>query len=160
MDRCYMQIRCRPQDAPRFEALDFILSTPEDGDSCVILIDAESSYALDPDLPTDIPWTGASGPGDSYDAAEYACDGKDLLCVPCANDGQGYIIQWDATLNEPTDASLAALRHFFDLRERANEALDGKAEIEKAEVDDRDCTCANYSWYGEGHCSACPCSAH
>jgi hypothetical protein len=24
--------------------------------------------------------------------------------------------------------------------------------------DERDCTCANYSWYGEGHCSACPCA--
>ena len=24
--------------------------------------------------------------------------------------------------------------------------------------DERDCTCANYSWYGKGHCSACPMS--
>jgi hypothetical protein len=28
------------------------------------------------------------------------------------------------------------------------------------EPDDRDCTCANYSWYGPGHASACPLSPH
>jgi hypothetical protein len=74
------------------------------------------------DWPTDIPYTGSAGNGDQYDGCEFACDGKEYREVSVGIQG-GYLVDWDAKLNEPGDRSLAAIRLYHDVNERACELL-------------------------------------
>ncbi|NBU11829.1 MAG: hypothetical protein EBS84_22995, partial [Proteobacteria bacterium] len=66
-DRCYMQVTCRRQDIPEFEALGFHLEFEQSPDSPIVeLIDEEANYAHADQLPTDIPFTAWHGAGGNY----------------------------------------------------------------------------------------------
>ena len=123
-DRCYMQVACRRQDAQRFTDIGFEPHTKQGPDSpSITMIDEEADYGHDGELPDDVPWVGKSSPGGNYGASRYACDGKELVEVESGFNNYGYVVEWDTTLNEPVDSSLAEIRHFMDVRERAREML-------------------------------------
>jgi hypothetical protein len=123
-DRCYVQLICRKEDAPRFEAIAFNLQDENAGPGLVEMTDHERNggTCYGEDWPTDIPYTGSAGNGDQYDGCEFACDGKEYREVSTGIQG-GYLVEWDAKLNEPGDRSLAAIRLYHDVNERACELL-------------------------------------
>lgn len=122
-DRCYMQITCRQQDRHRFEALGFhpeFTDTPPAGPT-VELIDPGADYGHANRLPTDIPFLASHDATGNYGARRIACDGRRIAEVPATS--EGFTIEWDATKRRPTATSLARLRRYFAVIQRARERL-------------------------------------
>jgi len=120
-DRCYMQVTCRRQDRHRFEALGFhpeFTDTPTDG-PVVELIDTGADYGHANHLPTDVPFLASHDAGGSFGARRIACDGRRMAEVPATN--EGFVVEWDATKNSPTTASLARIRRYIAAFQRAQE---------------------------------------
>jgi len=118
-----MQGTCRRQDRPRFEALGFhpeFTDAPTDG-PVVELIDAGADYGHANHLPTDVPFLATHDATGSYGARRIACDGRRTAEVPAI--GEGFIIEWDASKRRPTTASLARIRCYFAVQQRAQRRL-------------------------------------
>ena len=122
-DRCYMQVTCRRQDRQRFEALGFhpeFTDTPTDG-HVVELIDAGADYGHANRLPTDVPFLASHDTGGNFGARRIACDGRRTAEVPATSDG--FIVEWDASKRRPTTASLARIRRYFAVQQRAQRRM-------------------------------------
>ena len=118
-DRCYMQVTCRRQDRHRFEALGFhpeFTDTPTDG-PVVELIDAGADYGHANHLPTDVPFLASHDASGNFGARRIACDGRRTAEVAATS--EGFLVEWDATKNSPTTASLARIRRYFAVLRRA-----------------------------------------
>ena len=111
-DRCYMQVTCRRQDIPEFEALGFHVEFEHSPDSPIVeLIDEEANYAHADQLPTDIPFTAWHGAGGNYGDGKIACDGNHYAEVSANQDG--FVVRFDDTTNQPTQESLDGIRHYL-----------------------------------------------
>ena len=120
-DHCYMQVTCRRQDRPRFEALGFhpeFTDTPTDG-PVVELIDTGADYGHANHLPTDVPFLASHDAGGNFGARRIACDGHRTVEVPATS--EGFVVEWDATKNSPATANLARLRRYIAVLQRAQE---------------------------------------
>lgn len=122
-DRCYMQITCRRQDIPLFEALGFHLDFEQTPDSPLVeLIDEEANYAHYDALPRDVPYHGFHSAGDNYGSHNLACDGKRYADVETGHDGD-YVIHWNPKTNRPTAESLRRIRKYLAVLERSRQQL-------------------------------------
>ncbi|MEQ2009756.1 MAG: hypothetical protein ABMA26_23470 [Limisphaerales bacterium] len=111
-DRCYMQVTCRRQDIPEFEALGFHVEFEQSPDSPIVeLIDEEANYAHADQLPTDIPFTAWHGAGGNYGDGKIACDGNHYAEVSANRDG--FVVSWDEATNQPAQESLASIRDYL-----------------------------------------------
>lgn len=131
-DRCYMQISCRRQDMKRFEALGFhpeFTDTLTDG-SVVELIDVGADYGHANRLPTDVPFLATHDATGSFGARRIACDGLRTAEVPATS--EGFVVEWDATKNSPTTASLARVRRYVAVLKRAQLCLVAKPRLHRA----------------------------
>lgn len=120
-DRCYMKISCRRQDRHRFEALGFqpeFTDTPTDG-PVVELIDTGADYGHANRLPTDVPFLANHDATGSFGARRIACDGRRTVEVPATS--EGFVVEWDATKNSPTIASLVRIRRYLAVQQRAQQ---------------------------------------
>ncbi|KAF0178514.1 MAG: hypothetical protein FD161_1819 [Limisphaerales bacterium] len=120
-DRSYMQVTCRQQDRHRFEALGFhpeFTDTPPAGPT-VELIDPGADYGHASRLPTDIPFLATHDATGSFGARRIACDGCRTAEVPATS--EGFTIEWDATKRRPTTASLARIRCYVAVLQRAQQ---------------------------------------
>ena len=118
-----MQVTCRRQDISRFEALGFhpeFTDTPTDG-PVVELIDTGADYGHANHLPTDVPFLASHDAGGNFGARRIACDGHRTVEVPATS--EGFVVDWDATKNSPTIASLVRIRSYFAVLKRAQEML-------------------------------------
>ena len=112
-DRCYMQVTCRRQDIPLFEALGFHLEFEQSPDSPVVeLIDEEANYAHADHLPTEVPFLASHGAGGNYGDGKIACDGNRYAEVEAGHDG-GFVVWWTKTSNRPTAPNLATVRRYL-----------------------------------------------
>ncbi len=111
-DRCYMEVRCRREDAPLFEELGFTIQDDEPLPPIVRLVDEEANYAHFGELPENVPWLGESGSGGCYNGAQYACDGVELLQVDETQEGD-IIVRWDHVKNEPREADANNVRAYY-----------------------------------------------
>ena len=119
-DRCYMQVTCRRQDIPEFEALGFHLEFEQSPNSPIVeLIDEEANYAHADQLPTDIPFTAWHGAGGNYGDGKIACDGNHYAEVSANHDG--FVVRWDQTTNQPTQESIAGIRDYLAVHQTVQE---------------------------------------
>ena len=119
-DRCYMQVTCRRQDIPVFDALGFHLDFEQAPDCPIVeLIDEEANYAHADALPTDIPFTAWHCAGDNYGDGRIACDGERYAEVGA--NGDGFVVAWDYETNQPTPQSLAAIRDYLAIHQTVQE---------------------------------------
>ena len=119
-----MQVTCRRQDRPRFEALGFhpeFTDTPTDS-PVVELIDTGADYGHANLLPTDVPFLANHDAGGNFGARRIACDGRRTAEVPATT--EGFIVEWDATKNSPTTASLARIQSYFAVLQRAQRRIE------------------------------------
>lgn len=112
-----MEVTCRPQDVPRFEALGFVLQT-EPGQYPAQLVDEQANYAHGDEMPGDIPYTAQHGAGSEYGHGEVVCDGREFSEVSCGTLG-GYVLPWDFEKNEPDATSVANVRRHVELWNKA-----------------------------------------
>ena len=122
-DRCYMQVTCRRQDRHRFEALGLhpeFTDTPTDG-PVVKLVDTGADYGHANRLPTDVPFLATHDATGSFGARRIACDGRRTAEMPATS--EGFIVEWDALKNSPTTRSLARIRRYFAVWQRAQQLL-------------------------------------
>jgi len=118
-----MQVTCRRQDRPRFEALGFhpeFTDTSSDG-PVVELVDAGADYGHVNHLPREVPFLASHDAGGNFGARRIACDGRRTAEVPAT--GEGFIIEWDASKRRPTTASLARIRRYIAVLKRAQKML-------------------------------------
>ena len=119
-DRCYMQVTCRRQDIPEFEALGFHLEFEQSPNSPIVeLIDEEANYAHADQLPTDIPFTAWHGAGGNYGDGKIACDGYHYAEVSANQDG--FVVGWDQASNQPTQESIAGIRDYLAVHQTVQE---------------------------------------
>lgn len=122
-DRCYMQVTCRRQDRRRFEALGLhpeFTDTPTAGPT-IELIDAGADYGHANRLPTDVPFLASHDATASFGARRIACDGRRTAEVPATS--EGFVVEWDALKRRPANASVARIRRYFALLQRAQQRL-------------------------------------
>ena len=127
-DRCYMQVTCRRQDRHRFEALGFhpeFTDTPTDG-PVVELIDPGADYGHACQLPTDLPFLASHDATAGFGARRIACDGRWTAEVPATS--EGFIIEWEVPKRRPIAASLARIRRYFAVLQRAQRKLLARAK--------------------------------
>ena len=127
-----MQVTCRRQDRHRFEALGFhpeFTDTPTDG-PVVELIDTGADYGHANRLPTDIPFLATHDATASFAARRIACDGRRTAEVPATS--EGFVVEWDATKNSPTTASLARIRRYIAVLKQAQRRLAAKPRLHRA----------------------------
>ena len=120
-DRCYMQVTCRRQDVSRFEALGFhseFTDTPASGPT-LELIDPGADYGHANHLPTDIPFLASHDATASFGARRIACDGRRTAEVPATS--EGFTVEWNVRKRRPTAASLARMRRYFAVLQRAQQ---------------------------------------
>ena len=118
-----MQLTCRRQDMSWFEALGFhleFMDTPPAGPT-VELIDPSADYGHANRLPTDVPFLASHDATGSYGARRIACDGRRIAEMPATS--EGFIVEWDAAKRRPTATSLARLRRYFAVLQRAQRRL-------------------------------------
>ncbi|TXT46361.1 MAG: hypothetical protein FD140_4497 [Limisphaerales bacterium] len=119
-DRCYMQVTCRREDIPEFEALGFHVEFEQSQDSPIVeLIDEEANYAHADLLPTDIPFTATHGAGGNYGDGKIACDGNHYAEVSANQDG--FVVSWDEASNQPAQESLARIRDYLAVHQTVQE---------------------------------------
>lgn len=158
-DRCYMSIVCRHKDRKAFEDLGFgdaEYAVSADGQvafdksdalpDLVMLEETEANYAYSGRMPTDVPWYGSSGQGDSYGPSVYACDGTGEICeLEASDDGHpmcGIVIVEGKPQPNPEDMEIAA--KYFDMLARTRRSLgmnpipDWKPLAEEPEPDPAD----------------------
>lgn len=122
-DRCHMQVTCRRQDISRFEALGFhpeFTDTPTAG-PVVELIETGADYGHANRLPTEVPFLASHDAGGNFGARRIACDGRRTVEVPATS--EGFVVAWDATKNSPTTASLARIRRYIAVLQRAQQLM-------------------------------------
>jgi len=121
-DRCYMHVTCRRQDRDRFEALGFVLEYESGPESLIVeLADPEANYAHTGELPTNIPYSAYNGPGSEYGECKMVCDGEEFVEVCATRDG--FVVDWDFKADQPTEKSLAQIRHYLAVQKRAAKFL-------------------------------------
>lgn len=126
-DRCYMQVTCRRQDIPLFEALGFHLEFEQSPDCAVVeLIDEEANYAHADQLPAEVPFLASHGAGGNYGDGKIACDGNHYAEVGCTSDG--FVVIWDRQTDAPTPESLERIRHYFAVHQTVRELFTSLAE--------------------------------
>lgn len=120
-DRCYMQVTCRRQDQPAFEALGFHLEFEESADCPIIeMIDEEANYAHHGVLPAKVPFLASHGPGGNYGDGLIACDGQRYAEVEAGHDG-GFVLHWDEKTNQPASESQAHVREYLAVHQTVQE---------------------------------------
>ena len=91
---------------------------PTDG-PVVELIDTGADYGHATRLPTDVPFLASHDAGGNFGARRIACDGHRTVEVPATS--EGFVVEWEATKNSPTTASLARIRRYIAAFQRAQE---------------------------------------
>ena len=91
-DRCHVEMLCHKVDVKRFEELGFVKAAwANPSDHLARMFDEQANYGAESDLQaladTGVAFIGASGAGDEYHAAVFACDGKRLVSVNSLSDG-------------------------------------------------------------------------
>ena len=127
-----MQVTCRRQDRHRFEALGFhpeFTDMPTDG-PVVELIDTGADYGHATRLPTDVPFLASHDAGGNFGARRIACDGHRTVEVPATS--EGFVVEWEATKNSPTTASLARIRRYIAVLKQAQRRLAAKPRLHRA----------------------------
>jgi hypothetical protein len=115
-----MQVTCRRQDIPVFDALGFHLDFEQAPDCPIVeLIDEEANYAHADQLPTDLPFTAWHGAGGNYGDGKIACDGNHYAEVSANQDG--FVVRWDEASSQPTQESLAGIRDYLAVRQTVQE---------------------------------------
>ena len=72
-------------------------------------------------LPTEVPFLASHDAGGNFGARRSACDGHRTVEVPATS--EGFVVEWDTTKNSPTAASLALIRSYFAVWQRAQQLL-------------------------------------
>ena len=122
-DRCYMEIVCRAQDAPRFEELGFTEDLETGDNGTVKMVDSE--FCDFDALPHDVPWHGESQGNYAYGTYEYGCDGSAYSEWETGFTGRGHVLhpvkQTDD--DEAVAEELRALSRHLDIVRAAEELV-------------------------------------
>jgi hypothetical protein len=125
-DTCNMTVSCFHKHMDRFISLGFRLNhyCPDVGTEVVDLTDEDAAYGHANDLPKDIPFIAEHGSGCSYGAHLLACDGSRYSDIPGSSDG--YLVGWDEQTQQPSEASLQAIREYLAVAATAEAILTGQ----------------------------------
>lgn len=129
-DRCYVSLTLRKVDAPRFEGLvDEEEWQDDDHPHLVQLGASECNYGYccltdDPDMPTDVPYYGHSGAGDSYGAGEFACDGQGTYMHVGSDEYGCYPVRFDEETGLADSDSIARIGVFIKFRNAVRKHLE------------------------------------
>ena len=125
-DTCYMTVSCFRKHMDRFISLGFHLNhyCPDDGAEVVDLTDEDAAYGHGNDLPQDIPYTAEHGSGCGYGAHLIACDGSRYVDIEGSSDG--YVVCWDDETQQPSEASVEAIREYLAVAATAEAILSGQ----------------------------------
>jgi hypothetical protein len=121
-----MTVSCLRKHMDQFIALGFHLDhyREDDGAEVVDLIDEDANYGHANDLPQDIPYIAEHGTGGSYGSHLIACDGSRYVDIEGCSDG--YVISWDEQTQQPSEASVAAIREYLAVAATAEAILTGQ----------------------------------
>jgi hypothetical protein len=99
------------------------------------LIDTGADYGHANRLPTDVPFLANHEATASLGARRIACDGRRTAEVAATS--EGFLVEWDAVKRRPTAGSLARLRRYFAVFQRARRMfyLAGRLRLEVARPD-------------------------
>lgn len=126
-DTCYLELTCRKQDEKRFEEP----SEAYEGDGIPpgqVQINwhcANLAFGVgwedEGTLPRDIPYTGSHSAGDNYDAAQFACDGKEFQLID-SNQEDNFVVRTDNN-GDPIQEEIDRIKEFVKFRNRVSKLL-------------------------------------